>query len=487
MFCKWCGMESVTATQCSWCHHGLSSGQTEGNAEADVPAPAAAKTHAPPVSLRQSARPPDPEPVPDAEDIPLAAKTAAPPGTAQTQESSPSYPAPGKTSATEDELSHARPIIGVRRPGARPGSRLPAPSMPPIRTSTDPSARPAVGSGAAPRPHLPAPGIPAVMMNRAGGAAGRLPAPSLPGVVRRPAAGVPAVKGEAPPTKAPSSRPAVPAALASARTTAPMTDFMPAAEPGGLADGVSAPASAAQISAEMHVPAMGTFTPARSKYYPGTVVDPTSGTHYDAESGKPVATPVAKPASSRTTKKTPDPDVEIVWDKPPTTMSSVVVRYLAAYVGLLIVGGLTAYFLPGYYAVPLVLIQFLGGLLLPIMGVAPWQRDDSDDVPGLILLILVFGPVIGLIIYGVMGLLRRDANPAVVGCLIVSTLAFLTIKLPLDHNLITHVQTLLQVTPPWLQQQVGQPFEIKTLFVNWSALLAMAGWYTANVFHKLDE
>ena len=166
---------------------------------------------------------------------------------------------------------------------------------------------------------------------------------------------------------------------------------MPAAESGGLADGMAAPRSSAGIS-ESRLPPMHMVGAEQSKYYAGQLVDPTAGTHYDAASGRATDAPTRRPES----------DVEFEWD-PVVSIYTLVARYLFAFAGVLGLTCLLAHAYREYYVVTLLTAMFVSGVLLPIMDVVPKQRDDSDDLFIFLGLVMLFGPTIGLVVYGVVG------------------------------------------------------------------------------------
>jgi len=446
MLCKWCGMESATTDQCSWCHRPLSTAAPEEDQTGTGEAVAQGQA---PVSLRKgpllaSA----PEPSESAAES--SAKGRAGAVIAPRAPWAPAAPAPPPAqSGTVGAESGPRPMASPLKSG-KGGPRMPAPGMPPIRPSTGvPKGAPAV-----PHRHVPAPAIlPISQQNRAGGNMPKSPyAPQGPVMAggARPGGG----------SLAPE-----PAMSGSASHAASIADGMPVAEPGGLADGVAAPRSPG-AAAEMNVPAMGAVAVEQSKYYPNQAVDPASGTHYDTASGRPTDAPPVKKA----------PEVEIEWESPATSMTTLVVRYLFAFAGVLIITALLAHAYKDHYVVTLLVSLFISGMLLPVMNVAPKQRDDSDDVWLYVGLTMIFGPAIGLIIYGVFGLIKQSANPAIVGCFIVTILTQLAVYLSASP-------TQLLFGPPWVQQG----FELRTLFVNWCGFAAMVGWASANIFHRFDE
>ncbi|HLJ55415.1 MAG TPA: hypothetical protein VKT77_10275, partial [Chthonomonadaceae bacterium] len=375
--------------------------------------------------------------------------------------SRPHVPAPGVPQTARPTAPAA---VAARSPAAAPQPGMPvlrnpapapAPSMPPVRSAT-PSAAPAAptlrNAPATPRPVVTA--ETPQTANRA--------RPLAPGVGSAQPQSAPATSVPRP-QPPPESRTAGFSAQSGARGhAASLAHGMPAAEPGGLADGMSAPRSYAM---ESHLPAMEAVGTEQSKYYPGKVVDATAGTHYDSASGRAVD-------SSRSQREA---DIQFDWD-PAVSMPTLVARYLFAFAGVVCLTALIAHAYRGYYPIILLAAMFVAGLLLPVMYVVPKQRDDSDDVWVFAGLIMIFGPAIGLIVYSVIGVLKQSVNPAVVGCFAVSIVLQLTVFLAASP-------TLLLLGPPWVQTG----FDLTTLFVNWSAVASLVGWASANIFHAFDE
>jgi len=261
-------------------------------------------------------------------------------------------------------------------------------------------------------------------------------------------------------------------------------------EVSGLAAGVAArgrPVS--QATMEMNAPALGTFTAQVSKYYTGQVVDPISGTHYDAASGRVVAGPNgAIPRKGE--------DIVLHWDDTPP-LSRQLPRFLAAFGGILLVAALIAGWMPAAYVAPLSLAIFAGAMLMPVFKLVPWQDEDSSDAVWLAVLTLVFGPAIGLIIYGAICAMRQDFVPAVFGCMLIALVARLAILGGIQllnpvafHDM--HLSFMQALGPPWMIAVQGENanetvYEWGLLFINWTPILAIVGWISANVFHKEDE
>ena len=471
MFCKWCGMESMTTDQCSWCHHSLTTTAVEespSRVEAQTPEEVFA-----PAAFAAS----EPEIYEEQEESPLAAGLTAPKDQPKPNAAVPPPPiAPLPATAAQEIAS--RPAIGVRRSGGaggtggrsipavppprpasaggnRAGSHTPPPAMPMSPRSSTPVPHPTAATASANTATLPPPAAPAVRPPEVSASrTGRLTVPAaLMGGAR---AAVPEM------VAAPAAQSAAP----SARMGQPVVE----GEAGGLADGFSAPSRAPENA---NVPQLGTFTPAKSKYYSGQILDPVSGTHYDADTGKPTTA-----TSAETTPGKKD-TVVLNWDTPETevSMAAVVGKFLGIFGVILLVSAIFAAIVPSAMLAPLLIANFAGGLLLPVLGVVPWQDEDSDDAIPMFLLLLMFGPVVALIIYGVITLVRQTGNAAVVGVLAVGALSNIVIRFA-AHGLHRFSD---------LMPFQSNSYSVALMFLSWTGLLAVAGWFFANVFHKFDE
>src|SRR5579871_4890904 len=230
MLCKWCGMESVTTDQCSWCHRVLTAAPAETleTAENNTDGPGITQHSA------EAAEPDRALPAEEAGSVPIGEREPA--SAADTQTGSegagdaaapeeeevstkapwtiaPPVPPPAPSSAGSQEA--ARPIIGVRRP-ARPAPGMPAPVV--ARRAGAGAAGGVVGSG----PHAPAPAVPAARrpIPPAAGASARSQSPVAADTRGRspaPDAGDTASGGALTDRPVPRSRPAVPAGLTAPR------------------------------------------------------------------------------------------------------------------------------------------------------------------------------------------------------------------------------------------------------------------------------
>jgi hypothetical protein len=219
---------------------------------------------------------------------------------------------------------------------------------------------------------------------------------------------------------------------------------------GANANGTGLPKAAPQI---------GTFQAAKSKYYSEQVIDPVSGAHYDADTGKSTDSAVVPKETVESNDWTQLGIYSLVF----------VVLLVAVYaIGSSAIRGSVG----GYFAV-LGLASFLSGILMPVMRVVPWPKDDSEDVGWAMGLIPLFGPFAGTMGYGVLGVVRQDVNPAILGVFITSLLLRITLDAATGHGFAKMVP-FSEMSGLVLGAQV-MPF------------VTLLGWYASEVFHKPDE
>ncbi|HEV2471931.1 MAG TPA: hypothetical protein VGS41_04655, partial [Chthonomonadales bacterium] len=84
-----------------------------------------------------------------------------------------------------------------------------------------------------------------------------------------------------------------------------------------------------------------------------------------------------------------------------------------------------------------------------------------------------------LVVYSAISMMRQDGNPAMFGCFLVSAISQFVIE-----SAATNATTVLTRLAPW--SQLGH-WSLTIMLLSWSGLAALAGWYTAGFFHKLDE
>lgn len=159
--------------------------------------------------------------------------------------------------------------------------------------------------------------------------------------------------------------------------------------------------------------------------------------------------------------------------------------YLGVFAVILLVMGALCYIKPNLYVAPMLITMFVGTLLLPVMRVTPWVEEDADDLVWFIALTLLFGPLVGFVIYAVVFLARQGGNPSVLGGMAVTALAR-TVAEAAAHGtaILPH---LFQATSPFNGLSHIDAELVKTLLLNWAGFLSIAGWYAATVFHKADE
>jgi len=215
------------------------------------------------------------------------------------------------------------------------------------------------------------------------------------------------------------------------------------------------------------VPAIGTFQPQKSKYYPDQVVDPVSGRHYDADTGETTDTPV-------------EMREDVLIDERAALLRQTGI-YLAGLIGAIFICSLITRVLPDWYLAFIAGLNVAAGMAMPPLGVVPYGEDDSSDVPLAIPLILVLGPIVGGMAYGVIAIMRQDANPAVVGIFV----SYLLIRFPLQLAAGTSIGQALQSLVPFSPPPDGNWGT--HLALQWLPFATMAGWYGAAIFHKPDE
>lgn len=220
------------------------------------------------------------------------------------------------------------------------------------------------------------------------------------------------------------------------------------------------PASSPAATHTGHVPPpIGTFQAQKSKYYTDKVIDTVSGAHYDADTGQ-----------STDVVEIEIVEVEVNEKKQTLIYVGLLILIIAASVGL-------AKFFAGGYLVLLALSNFLGGMLMPVLRAVPFMEDDPDDLALAIALILILGPLVGAMAYGVFWIMRQDANPAIIGVF----LTYLCIRIPLDLASGIPFDRLFYGMMPFTE--LSLPFFTK----QWMAFATLGGWICAGMFKKPDE
>jgi hypothetical protein len=80
--------------------------------------------------------------------------------------------------------------------------------------------------------------------------------------------------------------------------------------------------------------------------------------------------------------------------------------------------------------------------------------------------------------------MRQTVNPGIVGCMTVAALTRLVVSLAARE--VPAAQVIAQTMPLAHLDHLDISL-IKMLLKDWAGMLALAGWYAAGVFHKLDE
>lgn len=246
---------------------------------------------------------------------------------------------------------------------------------------------------------------------------------------------------------APVRQPVVTAKQATAPKPAPTTPA-PAPRP-------------AQAPAGNGAPALGTFQAQKSKYYADKVMDTVSGTHYDADTGQATDANVVMVE-------------DLARDERQEQIKSTA-NYLGSLALLATLVSIAVHFVPFWYLGLMAVSNFFACMLMTVMRVVPYSDDDSSDMPLALALFLLAGPFVGFIAYIILGIMKQDANPAIVGIFI----TYLCIRIPLD--LVYGASLSKLFTLPFADIT---PVGLATMWMTFAGLL---GWLCANMFHKTDE
>ncbi len=517
MFCKWCGLESETADFCSWCRQPFTTPATPS------PPPSDSEIAAPllPADSAEAAptQPSSAEPVLSApgllggpldveDDLPLIARAAPPPlppaqappadtglrtTGPQTPEDRPDLQAIPIKRAPSDGLPPS--VIPISQPTARPSAPPPSitpPSIPPVSAPPPSNVTPLVEA----YPDAVAPTSPQVDR-----------APQLLGdaIEVEPQIGAAPARPAGPsesPTRGPQRTTPSPQPLTGGTATATRTatrvycrwcgmesdtpdvcswcrkdlSFKPIPKPvealnrgpEPVKKGLQrkevkspppAPAEGNGNGAAAGVPAIGTFTAQKSRYYPEKVYDPVSGAHYDADTG--VAEPPPRVGEDS------DRDIEPIYP-----LNQLAIN-LAILIGLAVIGALTVRSHPDWYLSLLGVTNFLAGMIMPMLRTVPFGDDDSTDIGVVIALILILGPFVGAILYFFFCFVKQDFSPGMVGVFV----SYLVLRFALDAVLGLPIAKIM----PWYE------FTPETIGAQIMPFVTIAGWYAADVFHKPDE
>lgn len=160
-------------------------------------------------------------------------------------------------------------------------------------------------------------------------------------------------------------------------------------------------------------------------------------------------------------------------------------RYIVVMALIFVITGGLSYLLhdrtglrfSGWAIGPLLIAEFLGGLLLPILRIGPWIDDDAEDLVWFVLFTLMFGPVVSLICYGVLCMIRHSYNASLLGCMVIAAVARFGLMVT-THDYDPHLLTPFSNFHGWT---------ISFMFINWMGFVTLGGWYLASVFRGLDQ
>ena len=203
------------------------------------------------------------------------------------------------------------------------------------------------------------------------------------------------------------------------------------------------------------VPQLGTFTAQKSKYYSDKVMDPVSGAHYDADTGKTIEGDILPI------------EIEEVNE----------VRQLVINSAFLIVMAGIAFFIAknntSSYLVLLGVTNFAAGIAMPLFRTVPFAEEDSEDLPWFLGLCIILGPLVGAILYGFICMVRQNFSAGTIGVFV----SYLVLRFTLDAA----TGHALQKIMPFNE------FTGETLGAQAMILVTLMGWYAAAPFHKPDE
>ena len=516
MFCKWCGLESETTDVCSWCRQPFTT--STDSPSPSPPEPAESEVTAEPIEVSPvqqfveealpSAAAPLAGPSDIDDDLPPIAR-AIPPPLPPTQAPTDIGKAFGPTGTQAPEERPDLQAIPIKRapgggppPPVSPISTPPAPSVnppqiPSVAPAMPPSAQPAYRAPlaeSAPESSLSAP----TPVDRTPQPLGDIledepqigAAPMRPtGTVESPARGAQRA--------APSAQPSTTGTATATRTATrvycrwcgmesetadicswcrkdvaikPLPRPVEALKRGPqpvkkgpqrkeIKPPPAAPAEGNGNGIAAGVPAIGTFTAQKSRYYPEKVYDPVSGAHYDADTGVAEVLPQLGEEYDRDTE-------------PIYPLNQLAIN-LAILIGLAVLGALTVQRNPEWYLSLLGVTNFAAGMIMPILRTVPFGDDDSTDIGVVIALILILGPLVGAILYFFYCFVKQDFSPGMVGVFV----SYLVLRLALDAVLGIPIAKIM----PWYE------FTPETIGAQIMPFVTIAGWYAADVFHKPDE
>jgi hypothetical protein len=243
------------------------------------------------------------------------------------------------------------------------------------------------------------------------------------------------------------------------------------------ADALATPPS---ISGSEHIAARPLQPPSSTQESPPTAIG--TGVSPAWTSNTPSVAPAAATMPDEAQRKAAV-DAALL-DSGPSPLQ-LLLRYVGAFALILIVMGGVAFIAKPLYVIPMLIAMFVGALLLPVMRVSPWPDEDSDDLVWFVLLTLLFGPLVALIIYGTVAVLRQEFNASILGCLAVAALARIVGEVATSGMPI--VRQMLVVTSPFTTFRHIDAHLVEMLLLDWSGFAALAGWYAASTFHKEDE
>jgi hypothetical protein len=185
-------------------------------------------------------------------------------------------------------------------------------------------------------------------------------------------------------------------------------------------------------------------------------MDPVSGAHYDADTGKTVEQEVAPTE----TEEVNEPRQLVIN-----------ITFLVVLAGI---AAVVAHASPSLYLVLLGVSNLGAGMMMPLLRTVPFAEDDSGDLGWFLGLTLILGPFVGAITYAFVGMARGgDWNPGIVGVYVSYFILRVALDLATGH-------AFNKIMP-------FSEFAPETIAAQAMILVTLAGWYAAYIFHKPDE
>ncbi len=148
-------------------------------------------------------------------------------------------------------------------------------------------------------------------------------------------------------------------------------------------------------------------------------------------------------------------------------------KYLALTFPVMVLSLIWVHFAPNAYLVVTCIDLFVLGMFMGIFRAVPTFDDDYTDVTVVLIVCVMFGPMLALMGYGILCLIRQDSNPAVFALFLLYYFVSISIGLAFQSSINS------------LSLIVG--FGMFHLLGFLVVFLCFAGWLCSSFFIPLDE